>query len=138
MPWFGWVLNQGYIVVLILIFYYLIFLFFHIIEFLLHNMDFPNIRKGYHFLQSVETHWHQLLVLLQGRSCKFSPQRVGISHTVCNDDVVQIVKKWFTWLMFQNDSLYYAISTTPCYFCKHQCLYNLKLYHHICNTVHNV
>ncbi|KAF6032941.1 hypothetical protein EB796_008737 [Bugula neritina] len=31
--------------------------------------------------------------LVWGRSCKFSPQRVGISHTVCNDDVVQIVKK---------------------------------------------
>jgi len=28
-----------------------------------------------------------------GRSVKFSPQRVGISHAVCDEDVIQLVKK---------------------------------------------
>jgi hypothetical protein len=31
--------------------------------------------------------------LVWGRSVKFSPQRVGIQHTLCEDDVIQIVTK---------------------------------------------
>ncbi|WAQ97440.1 DRG2-like protein [Mya arenaria] len=31
--------------------------------------------------------------LVWGQSVKFSPQRVGLQHTMCHDDVIQVVKK---------------------------------------------
>jgi hypothetical protein len=33
------------------------------------------------------------LTLVQGTSTKYSPQRVGLTHTMEHEDVIQIVKK---------------------------------------------
>jgi len=32
-------------------------------------------------------------LMFQGQSVKFSPQRVGLHHMMCHDDVIQVVKK---------------------------------------------
>lgn len=36
---------------------------------------------------------NHICVCVQGRSAKYSPQRVGLHHAMCDEDVIQIVKK---------------------------------------------
>jgi len=43
-----------------------------------------------------------LTFVFQGTSTKYSPQRVGASHVMADEDVIQVVKKWRRYFLFAN------------------------------------